>query len=207
MAVTQDREHELEELLGRAQQNDQGAVTSLMTMHRDRLRKMVAVRMHEQLASRIDPSDVIQDAMAEASKKLPEYLDDRPMPFYPWLRRFVWQRLVQLHRHHLDTQQRSVRRETAAELPLSEASGVQLAEQLICSGSSPSDGVIRKELRGQVRQALEQLSKHDREVLVLLYLEQLSVHEASEVLGISRPAMNMRHLRALRRLKPILSIG
>ena len=57
------------------------------------------------------------------------------------------------------------------------------------------------------RHALEQLSKHDREVLVLLYLEQLSVHEASEVLGISRRAMNMRHLRALRRLKPILTIG
>ncbi len=178
-----------------------------MTMHRDRLRKMVAVRMHEQLASRIDPSDVIQDAMAEASKKLPEYLDDRPMSFYPWLRRFVRQRLVQLHRHHLDAQQRSVRREKGSELPLSEASGVQLAEQLICSGTSPSDGVIRKELRGQVRQALEQLSKHDREVLVLLYLEQLSVHEASEVLEISRRALNMRHLRALQRLKPILNIG
>ena len=178
-----------------------------MTMHRDRLRKMVAVRMHEQLASRVDPSDVIQDAMAEASKKLPAYLDGRPMPFYPWLRRFVWQRLVQLHRHHLDAQQRSVRRETAAELPLSEASGVQLAEQLICSGTSPSAGAIRKELRGQVRHALEQLATHDREVLVLLYLEQLSVHEASEVLGISLRATNMRHLRALRRLKPILTIG
>lgn len=205
--MNQESDHDLEDIFDRAKEGDQDAITLLMTMHCDRLRKMVVVRMHDRVASRVDPSDVIQDAMTEASKNLPGYLDGRPMPFYPWLRRFVWQRLVQLHRHHLDAQQRSVRRETAAELPLSETSSVQLAEQLICSGTSPSDGVIRKELRGQVRHALEQLSKHDHEVLVLLYLEQLSVHEASEVLGISRRAMNMRHLRALRRLKPILTIG
>jgi RNA polymerase sigma-70 factor (ECF subfamily) len=205
--VSQDRDHDLEELLRRAKRQDPSAVNSLMTMHRNRLRKMVAVRMNDQLTSRIDPSDVIQDAMAEASKKLPAYLDDRPIPFYPWLRRFVWQRLVQLHRQHLDAQQRSVRRETAVELQLPEASGIQLADQLIHSGTSPSAGVIRKELRGQVRHALEQLATHDREVLVLLYLERLSVHEASEVLGISLRATNMRHLRALRRLKPILTIG
>jgi RNA polymerase sigma-70 factor (ECF subfamily) len=204
--VNRSREHDLEELLGRAQRNDQDAVASLMTMHRDRLRRMVAVRMHEQLSARVDPSDVVQDAMAEATKVLPVYLDGRPIPFYPWLRRFVWEKLVQLHRHHLDAQQRSVRRETAR-LPLPEASGMQLVERLIGSGTSPSEGAIRKERRDTVHHALEQLSNHDREVLVLLYLEQLSMHEASEVLGISRRATNMRHLRALKRLKRVLPIG
>lgn len=200
-------DHDLERLLDRAKQEDQDAVTSLMTTHCDRLRKMVAVRMHEQLASRVDPSDVIQDALAEATKNLPAYLEDRPIPFYPWLRRFVWQRLVQLHRKHLDAQQRTVRREISAGLPLSEASGMQLANQLVCSGTSPSDGASRKELRDKVRRALERLSCHDREVLVLLYLEQLSMQEVSGVLGVSRRATNMRHLRALKRLKRVLSIA
>ena len=203
--MNRDGEHDLERLLDRAKQEDQDAVTSLMTMHRARLRKMVAVRIHEQLTSRVDPSDVIQDAMAEATKNLSAYLESRPIPFYPWLRRFVWQRLVQLHRYHLEAQQRTVRRETAVGVPLSEASSIQLANQLVCSGTSPSDGATRKELRGKMRRALERLSCHDREVLVLLYLEQLSLQEVSEVLGVSRRATNMRHLRALKRLKRVLS--
>ena len=203
--MNQDGDHDLDDLIARAEQKDQTAVSSLMTLHRDRLRRMVAVRMHEQLMRRVDPSDVVQDAMVEASKKLPDYLESRPMPFYPWLRRFVWQRLVQLHRHHLDAQQRSLRREVSAGIPLSEASGMQLAERLICSGTSPSGGAIRNELHSRIRHALQQLSNHDREILVLLYLEQLSMREASEVLQISQRAANMRHLRALKRLKRVVS--
>jgi RNA polymerase sigma-70 factor (ECF subfamily) len=200
-----DNDKSMYRLLQRAAAHDDDAIHQLFSIHRERLRKMVTFRMHEQLASRVDPSDVIQDAMAEASRNLPGYLDGRPMPFYPWLRRFVWQRLVQLHRHHLDAQQRSVRREVSAGIPLSEASGMQLAERLICSGTSPSGGAIRKELRASIRHALGQLANHDREVLVLLYLEQLSMREASEVLQISQRAANMRHLRALKRLKRLVS--
>ncbi len=186
------------------QEGDRDAVQTLMSVHRERLQKMVAVRMHERLARRIDPSDVLQDAMLEACKKLPDYLEQRPIPFYLWLRRFVWQKLVHLHRHHLDARQRALGRELPGGLPLPESSSVQLANQLVADGTSPSAGAARKELRAKVRHALGQLSHHDREVLVLLYLEQLSMREASEVLGISQRATSMRHLRALRRIRPAL---
>ena len=198
-------DHDLEKLLVRAEQQDEAAIQSLMSVHRERLRRMVAVRMHDRLARRIDPSDVIQEAMLDACKKLPDYCKERPLPFYPWLRRFVWQKLVHLQRHHLDAQRRSVGRELPQGMPLSETSSIQLADQLIAGGTSPSNGAVQKESRDKVRSALMQLSNHDREVLVLLYLEQVSIHEASEVLGISQRAANMRHLRALRRIRPVLS--
>lgn len=189
-----NRERDVEELLVRAQQKDEIAIQSLLSAYRERLRKMVAIRMHERLARRVDPSDVIQDAMLEAGKQLPDYLERRPMPFYLWLRRFVWEKLAQLHRRHLDAERRSVHRELPQGLPLPEESGVLLADQLIAADTSPSNRAVKMELRTKVRDALARLSNHDREVLVLLYLEQLSMGEASDVLGISQRAVNMRHL-------------
>ena len=200
-----DWDHELDDLLVRAKQNDQDAIQALLSTHRGRLQRLVTVRMHERLKKRVDPSDVIQDAMLEASQKLPEYLELRPMPFYLWLRRLVWQKLAHLHRHHFDAQRRSISRESQPDLPLSEASSIQLVNQLAADGTSPSNGAVRKELYNHVRNALEQLANHDREILVMLYLEQLSMYEVSQELGISQRAANMRHLRALKRVRSVFT--
>ena len=45
----------------------------------------------------------------------------------------------------------------------------------------------------------------DREVLVLRHFEQLSNGECARVLGLSESAATKRYLRALRRLKDVLS--
>jgi RNA polymerase sigma-70 factor, ECF subfamily len=97
-----------EELLDQAKAGDRTARQRLLMRHRDRLRQMVALRIDRRMAARVDPSDVVQEALAVAAQSLSDYLRDRPLPFYPWLRRFAWERLLQLHRHHLRTQRRSV---------------------------------------------------------------------------------------------------
>ena len=99
------------QLLNQAANGDQHAVNRLLAKHRDRLRRMVAVRMDARLAPRLDPSDVVQEALAEASRKLPMYLKDQPIPFYPWLRQIASERLIQQYRRHLGAQARSVSRE------------------------------------------------------------------------------------------------
>src|SRR6266446_3301029 len=102
-----------DQLLERAGHGDPSATGQLLERHRDRLRRMVAVRLDRRLAARVDPSDVVQEALAEAAGKLSHYLRERPLPFYPWLRRIAWERLVKLHRRHLYTGMRSVQREDA----------------------------------------------------------------------------------------------
>ena len=78
--MTASQSPETEELLERATRGDQQAIEQLLTRYRPRLRQMVMVRMDPRLKSRIDPSDVVQEALMDASRMLPEYLRDRPLP-------------------------------------------------------------------------------------------------------------------------------
>jgi RNA polymerase sigma-70 factor (ECF subfamily) len=193
-----------DELLRRAAHGDGQARQAVLVRHRERLKQMVAVRLDRRLAARIDPSDVVQEALLDAARGLDDYLRQRPVPFYPWLRQLAWDRLIELHRRHLHAQRRSVKREEPLAPHLSDESALQLAERILARQSSPSDRAIRRELRTRLQTALDQLGDRDREVLVLRHLEQLSTRETAAVLGITEGAVKTRHLRALERLRVLL---
>jgi RNA polymerase sigma-70 factor (ECF subfamily) len=161
---------------------------------------MVAMRLDRRLAPRLDPSDVVQEALADAAERLSDYLRDRPLPFYPWLRRLAWDRLVELHRHH-GRARRSVAREEPQGFHLPAESVAVLVERIAASRTSPSGALIRLELRERVRAGLAALGARDREVLALRYLEQLTTSETAAVLGISEGAVKSRLMRAILRLR------
>jgi RNA polymerase sigma-70 factor (ECF subfamily) len=191
-----------EQLLDAAGRGDEQARDRLLGRHRTRLRQMVAVRLDRQLSARVDPSDLVQDTLAEADRRLPEYLRERPLPFYPWLRQIAADRLADARRRHLHAGRRSVRREEPAGLP--EESALELAGRL-AAGTGPSAGLRREERRARVRAALGRLPERDREVLVLRYLEQLSTAEAAAATGVSEGALKMRLLRALQRMQELMT--
>jgi RNA polymerase sigma-70 factor, ECF subfamily len=191
-------------LLDRAAHGDQPARQQLLGRHRARLRKMVAVHLDRRLTTRVDPSDVVQEALADAARQLSDYLTRRPLPFYPWLRQLAWDRIVDLHRRHVKAGKRSVTREEPDVLQLPDESAAQLASRLIDPGVSPSEHVVREELHRRVQSALAQLAPGDRQVLVLRHLEQLTTAEAAAVLGIGERAFKSRQLRALQRLRALL---
>ena len=137
-------------LLNRIEQGDSTAVGELLDRQRGRLCRMVSVRIDERLAARVDTSDVVQEALLIATRRLPEYLQDRRVAFYPWLRQIAWERLVELHRRHIQAGKRSVSRETPI---LSEASSIELAQKLAADGTGPLSRLIRDELAGPVRRS------------------------------------------------------
>ncbi len=204
--MTAAHQPDTEELLNRAGAGDRSARQQLLARHRARLRQMVALRIDRRMAARVDPSDVVQEALADAAQSFSDYLKNRPLPFYPWLRQFAWERLLQLHRFHLQAKRRSVNREQLRIFDLAGDSEVALAERLVNSGSSPSGRLLAAELRERVQATLESLEPRDREVLVLRYLEQLTSKEIAAVLGISEAAVKTRHRRALERLRRRLDV-
>ena len=191
-------------LVTRARDGDAAAAAQLMQKHRPRLKRMVRARMDPRMKGRVDPSDVIQESLLSATQQLPKYLDEQPIPFYPWLRRIAWQKLTHLHQRHLDAQRRSLRKELPRDCWISDQSAVQIAELVTARSASPSSRAQRQESHEQVRGALQQLNEQDREVILLRYLEQLSTKEIAATLDVTTATIRMRHLRALQKLQQLL---
>jgi RNA polymerase sigma-70 factor (ECF subfamily) len=179
---------------------------ALLERHRKRLRRMVALRLDARLQGRVDASDVIQEAYLEASVRLPEYLGQPSMPFFLWLRYLTFQKLMELHRHHLGTQMRDAGREVAlyrGNLP--GVSSAALAAQLLGRDTGPSEAAIRAERKIRLQEALNSMDPLDREVLALRHFEQLNNAETAQVLGLQESAASKRYIRALTKLEAILS--
>jgi RNA polymerase sigma-70 factor (ECF subfamily) len=193
-------------LLERARAGDRTALTEIFTRHRERLRRMVELRLDRRLQARIDASDVIQDAFLEVAQRLPDYLQAPRLPLFLWLRLVVGERLVTLHRHHLGTHMRDAGLEVAlysGALPA--ACSAALAAHLLGKQTSPTQAAVRAERLLRVQQALNSLDPMDREILSLRHFEQLSRTESAHALGIEESAASKRYVRALKRLKDALA--
>ncbi len=200
-----DSTNETESLIEQAVKGDTLAAERLLMMHRDRLKRMVQVRIDPQLRARVDPSDIVQETLFEGSERLAKYLREQPIPFYPWLRQVAWDQLIKMREKHVQAQKRSVKRETRHSMVLPDESVMQLAQQLVGGMSSPSQKAVRNEMRDRIRSILDEMESHDREVLVMRYLEQLSVTEIAALLELTESGVKSRHRRALMRLTQLLS--
>jgi RNA polymerase sigma-70 factor (ECF subfamily) len=189
------------ELLERLVRGDAQASEELLQRHRTRLRRMVALRLDGRLDARVDASDIVQEALLDAAQGLADYARTQPVPFYPWLRRLAWEKVVDVQRRHVDARRRSIEREEARLAALPDHSSVQLAERLLAGGLSPAESLVRRERLARVRTALGRLPDTYHEVLVLRYLEQLDTLETAAVLGVSEGVVKGRHRRALERLQ------
>jgi RNA polymerase sigma-70 factor (ECF subfamily) len=187
-------------LLEQVRHGDPRAFEILFARYRIRLYQFVQLRLDPRLRSRVDPSDVVQEAQLEAVRRLQDYLEHRPMPFRLWLRHLAQDRLLKMHRYHAATARRSVHREQR----LPAGSSLVLAKQLLASGSTPSQRVNRRDLARRLRQAMDQLSENDREILLLRNFEEMSNQEVGFLLGIDPATASQRHGRALLRLHKIL---
>jgi RNA polymerase sigma-70 factor (ECF subfamily) len=192
-------------LIERLRGDDAEALGELFNLHRDRLWRMLYVRLDSRLSSRLSPDDVLQEAFLDVARRVGEYLASPAVPFYVWLRFLTLQRMQMLQRAHLGAQMRDVSQEVSLAQPIALASPDSMAGQLVSHMTSPSQAAIRHELQDRLRAALDEMDPLDREVLALRHFEELGNNEVAEVLGISKDAASKRHVRALVRLREILS--
>jgi RNA polymerase sigma-70 factor (ECF subfamily) len=194
---------ETQRLLQQVRTGDRQAFEQLLAQHRAYLRQFVELRLDPKLRSRADPSDVVQEAQIEALRRLDAYLEQEPMPFRLWLRQLAHDRLLMMHRRHIKAARRAVGQEVA----LPERSSLLFAQQLLASGSTPSQKLDQQELARRVREAVAQLPEADREVLLMRTFEGLSFEEVGYLLDIDPATARKRHGRALLRLHKVLSDG
>src|SRR5262245_31118903 len=197
---------EVTRLIRRAAAGEEASLRELFSRYRDRLKRMVHLRLSRRLQGRLDDSDVLQEAYVDICQKLAEYAKEPKLPFYLWLRHLTGLKLAELHRKHLGTQLRDADREVSLHRGgLPQADSVSLAAQLLGKKTTPSQASIKAELRIHVQEALNSMDPIDREVLALKHFEQLSTSEIAEVLGLSKAGAGSRYLRAIKRLREILA--
>jgi RNA polymerase sigma-70 factor (ECF subfamily) len=204
MAIPPGGPDETDHLLRKAAAGDAAAIEQLLGRHRSRLRRMIALRLDDRLSARVDASDVVQEALVDASRKLAEYARDRPLPFYPWLHRLAAERLAAVHRRHRRSKARSVAREAADAFARPDSSIQLMIDSLVAKDTTPALALLREERRRRVHAALQELAPTDREILMMHYLEELSFPEIAAILDIGGGAAKMRHLRALRRIRSLM---
>jgi RNA polymerase sigma-70 factor (ECF subfamily) len=196
---------ETEGLLAQARQGEPEAVERLLAAHREPLRRMIGLRLDPALAARVDASDIVQDVLLEAHRRLADYLRNPAMPFRLWLRHIAKDHIIDAHRRHRQAQRRSLDREQPlVPAVLADHSSLELAGQLLDQELTPASAAIRHEMQRRVNAAIAELDDDDREVILLRHGEQLSNQQVADALGLSEAAASMRYLRAVRRLRAAL---
>ena len=179
------------------------ALADLFERYRSALERIVHFRLDPKLRSRVDPSDVLQEAYIEISRRIQEFIDDSPVSFFVWIRQKTVQTLIDIQRNHL-----SEKRDVYREIPLSplygQTSSLSIARFLLDDITSPSLAAVRAEEVQELQDALESMSETDREVLAMRHFEHLNNQQVAEALGLSATAASNRYIRAAAKLGEIL---
>lgn len=195
------------ELLDGIRDGNSTAVNKLMDRHRPAVRRLIQMRLDKAVSRRVDASDVVQDVLFEASRRMEEYIQNPSMPFHLWLRQLAKDRVIDMHRRHRAAGRRSVDREQhVTGLGGDDRSAADLAALLKDAELTPAAATLQKEMVDQFLVALNQLDEDDRELIIMRHFEHLGNSEVAETLGLSPPAAGMRFLRAMRRLREVLGI-
>lgn len=190
---------ETQELIVQARGDRAGAIDQLLERHRASVKRLIQLRLDHGIRRRVDVSDVLQDVMLEASRRLSEYLAAPPMSFHLWLRQIAMDRIIDAHRRHRGSAKRSVDREQAA--APADPSAMDWVQQLSDPRYTPATAAARREMAKCVEEVISQLPDQDAEILMMRHFEQLTNQEVAQVLQLTEPAASMRYLRAIRRLR------
>jgi RNA polymerase sigma-70 factor (ECF subfamily) len=180
---------------------DRAAIDRLLGEHRAYLCRVASARLSGHLQRRIDASDIVQEAQAEAYRRYGAFLENAQVPLKIWLRKLVIERLIMAQRRHVGAAARSVNREAVAE-----GTAVDIARELLADQTSPSQIVSRQESVERIRNALNQLGEADREIVLMHLYEGLNSRESAAALGIEPAAARKRLARALQRMRKLLEV-
>lgn len=188
------------ELLIRAEAGEPKAIDELLRLHRNSILRMVSVRLHPRVRSRVDESDIVQEVLLDAAQRVQEFFTECSMPFSNWLRYIAELKIKQCHRFHLDTHKRSAKNEHQFGDENDSMSGI-MASQIVAAGTEPGGVAERNELMQKVTQVLDELNPIDREIICMRHFEHMENADVATVLNLDPSTSSSRYLRALARLK------
>jgi RNA polymerase sigma-70 factor (ECF subfamily) len=171
---------------------------------RSYLEVLARVHLDPRLRGKLDPADVVQQALLRAHAAWPAlHSTDRPV-LAAWLRRILARTLADVVKHY-ERDRRAVDLERSLEADL-DRSASGLAGWLAADQTSPSQAAERNEELLRLADALAALPEPQREVVVLKHLRGWTLQQIAEHIGRTVPAVASLLRRGLedlrRRLAP-----
>ena len=205
MVMSANNSSRTNRLIRRVSSKDGKAPEELFALHHERLRKMIHFRLDRRLRGKIRSAEILEEVYREACRHIDEYLAEAEEPFFLWLRRLTGERIQALHRQCLGPEADGAGQELSLYSgALPEANSVSLAAQLL-GNRAVNQSAVRAQMLLRLQDALNSMDPMDREVLTLRHFEHLSNDETALVLSLSKSAASNRYIRALKRLKNVLS--
>jgi RNA polymerase sigma-70 factor (ECF subfamily) len=182
------------------------ALAELFARHKERLRRMVRVRLDPRLRGALDSSKVLELVYQDFCRRSEESREQSGLPFYLWLRQLAGQRLRLLCQEHLGERHEEAGQEiTLYRGALPAVNSVSLAAQLLGHVTATSQAAARAEMQIRLQDALNSMEPMEREILILCHFEDLSHAEAGKVLGVEPKVAGQGYVRAMKKLKEIMS--
>jgi RNA polymerase sigma-70 factor, ECF subfamily len=178
-------------LLDKARQGDGEALGELLQGFRPYVRMLVHGLRAGRVSSRLDDSDLIQDALLEAHRGFSSFHGRTVAELTAWLRTIVIRSTGRTLRQHLGTGMREVGREEM----------VRALDILVSDASTPSQQAVRHEQTARLAECLARLPDDMQQVLLGRHVDQASYAELAERLGRTEAAVRVLYTRALRRLR------
>lgn len=175
---------------------DQESIEELLRRYRPLLRAIIAGEIDTVLRSKVDPSDLVQEACLEVAKSIDNIQTTRSTPFLAYLRQVVLNKLHDFRRRFLGSQKRNAKREIKAT--------PQRVDNLMTAHPDLPDALdelINQELLDRTRLALSKLPLEIKKVLHMRFVRGMTYVEIGQKLQRTEDDVRMLIKRWLSRVQ------
>lgn len=188
--------NQTQQLLGLAKTGDAAALNKLCDVYGERIRRIIRLRMGNQLRSKLESMDLVQDVFISALRSLESFTYQNEGDFLRWISKIAENRL----RDNIDIFHAN-KRDIRKEFPLTNNSSD--SQDNLTGISEPADNttpsliISKKENLNKLEKAMENLKPEYREVITLTKIDGLTYTEAAKQLGKGPDAVRMLLSRAM----------
>jgi RNA polymerase sigma factor (sigma-70 family) len=168
-------------LVDRTLRGDRAAFASIMRRFNGRLYRLARATLRDEM----EAEDALQDAYLDAYRSLGQYRRDAALS--TWLSRLVLNQCYARLR-------RAARRHNV--VPITRATDTRELESVADPAEGPEAGAMRWELRALLERKLDELPEDFRLAFVMRDVEDMSVGEVAQCLGIAEATVRSRAFRA-----------
>jgi RNA polymerase sigma-70 factor, ECF subfamily len=190
-------------LLAEARCGDPLPVGTLLELYRNYLTILATTHFHRRLNRRLNPSDLVQEAMLAAHRDFDQFRGSSEREFLAWLRQILIHCLHRAIEVHVKAKKRDLRCEVSIEQVNAalDRSAVDFANVLADPGPSPSAFAREQERSVTLANQLARLKPDYRDVIVLRNLQGLTFDEIAARLNRKAGTVRMLWLRAMEKLR------